>query len=84
MPILFSVNEATASNASGEPLKPGGRPAFDGDKMIKLTETNVIVKQIRFQELRPPTVKTGETVLSLISVASIVFIKTPVDDLRQA
>ena len=38
--ILFSANEAIASNVTGEPLQPSGRPAFDGDKMIKSIEKN--------------------------------------------
>tara|TARA_Y100001936_G_scaffold186775_1_gene184703 strand:+ start:5865 stop:6647 length:783 start_codon:yes stop_codon:yes gene_type:complete len=32
--VLFSINAAVASNATGELLMPSGRPAFDGDEMI--------------------------------------------------
>ena len=39
--ILFFANEAIASNATGERLKPSGRPAFDGDQIIQSIEQNI-------------------------------------------
>jgi len=39
--VLFSMNEAIASNVTGEPLMPSGRPAFDGDEMIAFNTNNM-------------------------------------------
>ena len=49
--FLYSVNEAVAASSSGEILKATGRPAFDGDDLIKSSQVGMTGDEKAFHKV---------------------------------
>jgi hypothetical protein len=48
--FLFIVDESAAANSSGKILNPKGTPAFDGDKLIRISQVNMTEDEKAFHK----------------------------------